>query len=35
MVDFVSLFPEENGPVGSISPFRSDLLDLLKAINPR
>ena len=34
-VDFVSLFPEENGPAGSTSPFRQDLLQLLKDLHPK
>jgi hypothetical protein len=35
LLDVVSLFPEENGPEGSVSPFRKDLLELLKGLNPR
>ncbi|EIE21944.1 glycoside hydrolase [Coccomyxa subellipsoidea C-169] len=35
LVNMVSLFPAENGVEGSISPFRSDLLTLLKGLQPR
>ena len=35
LLDMVSLFPEQNGPEGSISPFRADLLSLLKGLRPR
>ena len=35
LLDMVSLFPEHNGPEGSISPFRADLLSLLKGLQPR
>eukprot|EP00884_Botryococcus_braunii_P004902 jgi/Botrbrau1/14412/Bobra.0014s0059.1 len=35
LLDVVSLFPQENGREGSVSPFRKDLLDLLKGLNPR
>ena len=35
LLDMVSLFPEENGPEGVISPFREDLLSLLKGLRPR
>ena len=31
----VSLFPAANGPLGSVSPFRADLLQSLKKLNPR
>ena len=31
----VSLFPAENGVLGSISPFRQDLLALLKGLHPK
>ena len=34
-VDFVSLFPEVNGPAGSKTPFRQDLLQLLKDLHPK
>ncbi len=34
-MNMVSLFPAENGVEGSISPFRSDLLTLLKGLQPR
>ncbi|CAL8471543.1 g11085 [Coccomyxa elongata] len=35
LVNMVSLFPAENGVEGSVSPFRSDLLDLMKGLQPR
>lgn len=35
LLDMVSLFPERNGPEGSASPFRADLLSLLKGLRPR
>ena len=35
LVNMVSLFPAENGVEGSVSPFRTDLLDLLKGLQPR
>ncbi len=35
LLDMVSLFPEENGVEGSVSPFRSDILSLIKGLKPR
>ena len=35
LLDMVSLFPAENGVEGSVSPFRSDILSLLKGLKPR
>ena len=35
LVDMVSLFPAQNGAEGSVSPFRSDILSLLKGLKPR
>lgn len=35
LLDVLSLFPEENGREGKISPFRNDLLSLLKGLRPR
>lgn len=37
LVDAVSLFPAENVREGALNPwpFREDLLDMLKALNPR
>lgn len=35
LVNMVSLFPAENGVEGSVSPFRTDLLDLMKGLQPR
>lgn len=34
LLDFVSLFPEENGVAGSKTPFRQDILALLKDLKP-
>ena len=34
-MNMVSLFPAENGVEGGISPFRSDLLTLMKGLHPR
>ena len=33
-LDVVSLFPEANGPKGAVTPFRQDLLQLLKDLRP-
>ena len=33
-VDVVSLFPQANGLEGSVSPFRQDLLQMLKDLKP-
>ena len=35
LLGMVSLFPAENGVEGSVSPFRSDILSLLKGLQPR
>ena len=35
LLDMVSLFPAENGVEGSISPFRSDILSLIRGLQPR
>lgn len=35
LLDVVSLFPGENGVEGSVSPFRRDLLELIKGLRPR
>lgn len=35
LLDVVSLFPDENGPEGSVTPFRNDLLQLIKGLRPR
>jgi hypothetical protein len=35
LLDVVSLFPGENGREGRTSPFRNDLLSLLKGLRPR
>ena len=35
LLGMVSLFPAENGVEGSVSPFRSDILSLLKDLQPR
>lgn len=35
LLDMVSLFPAENGVEGSISPFRSDILSLIRGLKPR
>ena len=34
-VDLVSLFPGENGLLGAKTPFRADLLELMKGLHPR
>ena len=34
-LDMVSLFPAANGPLGKISPFRQDMLQLLQGLNPK
>ena len=35
LLDVVSLFPSENGPKGSISPFRSDVVELMAGMHPK
>ena len=35
LLDMVSLFPAENGAEGATSPFRADLLALLKGLHPK
>jgi hypothetical protein len=35
LVGMVSLFPAENGAEGSVSPFRRDLLDLMRGLRPK
>ena len=35
LLDQVSLWPSQNGPEGSISPFRPDLIQMVKDLNPR
>lgn len=35
LLDMLSLFPAENGVEGSISPFRSDILSLIRGLQPR